>query len=363
MEQTRSQYRAVGLCLAVVVGLAVFPGVAAAQSGIGGSIIVESDETVSSISGLAGTIVVEGTVTGDVSGLAGNVVIEEGGTVEGNLDVAAGNIRISGDVGGDVSAGSGTLRITESGAVGGQLNVGAAEVRIDGTVAGNARIGAETIRLGENAAMEGSLTYDGDLRGNLDAVAGEITRDRSLGFGLTDDVHPFVSWVFAVNAFILNFLLGLLLLLLFPNFSDRIARRVETEPLKSGAAGFGLLIGIPILLVLIALTIIGIPIMLAGLVLFGLLTWIGLVYGRFAVGTWLLSLADRRNRIVALLVGLLLAVLLHQIPVLGGLLNFLIFLLGFGALVIELVTRRRRLDRRGMGESATGQQPAEGPAS
>lgn len=363
MDVSTRQYRLVALCVVLVAGLAVFPGVAAAQQGVGGTIVVESDETTSNVSGIAGTIVVEGTVTGDVSGLAGNVVIEEGGTVEGNLDVAAGNIRISGDVNGDVSAGTGTLRITESGVVGGQFNVGAADVRIDGTVSGDARVGAETITLGDAATLEGSLTYDGSLEGNTDAVAGDITREESLGVSLVEDVQPFVSWVFALSAFLLNLLLGLLLLVLFPRFSDRVTAQVGTEPLKSGAVGFGLLVLVPVVIVLLTLTIVGIPLVLGSVFLFGLLAWIGLVYGRFAVGAWLLSLFDVKNRVAALLVGLVLAVVLYQIPVVGGLLNFLIFLLGLGAVVTSVVARRRRLGQGETEGASSTDSATEGPAS
>lgn len=329
--------------LVVALTVSLIPGVAVAQSGVGGTTVVESDETVSSISGVYGTIIVEGTVTGDVSGVAGNVVIEEGGTVQGNLDVAAGNIQIVGTVEGDVSAGSGTIHLAESGVVGGTFDVGAADVRIDGTIEGDASIGADTIHLGEEASLAGSLTYDGTLEGNTDAVAGEITRDRTLGVGLATDVQPFLSWVFAINAFLLNLLLGAVLLGLFPRFSDDVSRRVASQPLQSGAIGFGTLVLVPVILVLIALSIVGIPITIVGALLFAVVAWIGLVYGRFAIGVWLLSYTEVDNRWIALLVGLLVAVVLWQVPVVGGLLNFLIFLLGLGALVNGLYIRRRGL--------------------
>lgn len=328
----------------VVVGLV--PGVASAQEGIGGSVTVESGETVSSISGVYGTIIVEGTVTGDVSGTAGNIVIREGGVVEGSLQAAAGNIRISGTVAGDVSTGAGSVHLTDSGIVDGDFEVGAGDVRIDGTINGDAQVGADTIRLGDGAAIAGSLTYDGTLEGNRDAVAGEITRDTSLGPNFVTDLQPIASVFFAVNAFILNLLLGVLLLGLFPNFSTRVADRVRTDPAKSGLIGLAVLIGIPVLLVAFAITVIGIPIAFVGLLAFFAVVWVGTVYGRFAVGMWLLSLADIHNRWAALVVGLLLAVVFWQIPILGGLLNGIIFLLGLGAFVLALVARRSRITLR-----------------
>lgn len=342
MQKQTQQRRTITLCLALVVAVVFVPGVVVAESGVQGVVTVESDETVTSITGIYGTVVVEGTVTGDVSALAGDVVVAEGGTVEGDVSVAAGNLRIEGTVDGDVSAGVGTLHVTETGTVGGPLSVGGADIRIDGTVNGDATIGADIIHLGENAEIAGALTYDGTLEGNLDAVAGEITRDRSLGAGLVTDVQPFATWAFALSAFVLNLLLGTLLLLLAPNFSDRVAHNVTDSPIRSGAVGFAFLVGVPILFFIVALTIIGIPLVLGGVVLFAFVLWIGIVYGRFALGVWVLSLFDRQRRLVALVVGLVLALVLGQIPVLGGIVNFFIFLLGLGAFVTALVRHRSR---------------------
>lgn len=331
------------LLVGIAVVLTLFSGVAVAQSGVGGTVTVESGETVSSLSGAYGTIIIEGTVTGDVSGAAGNIVIREGGVVGGDLEAAAGNIRIAGTIGGDVSTGGGSIYLTETGIVEGNFAVGAGDVRIDGIINGDAEVGAETIRLGETATIAGSLTYDGSLEGNLDAVQGDITEDSSLGVNILTDFRPFAKWIFTINTFVFNLLLGALLLGLLPNFSDRVADRVATEPAKTGLAGIGTFLGVPILLVLVAITVVGIPISLVGLLAFLVFSWIGLVYGRFAVGLWLLSFADVDSRWVGLVVGLLLAVVLWQIPVIGGLLNLIIFLLGLGALVLGLVTRRRRI--------------------
>jgi cytoskeletal protein CcmA (bactofilin family) len=330
--------------LVTVLAVSLVPGTAVAQSGIGGTTTVESGETVSEISGVYGTVVIEGTVTGDVSGLAGDIVVREGGVIEGDLEAAAGTIQISGTVMGDVSTGTGSISVTETGVVEGNFDVGAGSVRIDGRIDGDAAIGADTIRLGEEAAIAGSLTYDGDLRGNRDAVAGDITRDRSLGFGLFTDIQPFASWLFTISTFIFNLGFGALLLGLFPRFSDRVADRTAAAPVKSGLVGLGTLLGIPVLLVALAITVIGIPLSLLGLAVFLVVIWIGLIYGRFAIGVWVLSRFDIDNRWAGLVVGLLLAVVLWEVPLVGGPLNFVIFLLGLGAFVLALGSRRRRVD-------------------
>lgn len=328
------------LVIALVLGS--LPGTVAAQdrSGVGGTVVVEEGETVDEVSAVAGAVVVDGTVTGDVSALAGTVYVN--GEVGGDVSAAAGNVEIAGTVHGDVSAGAGNVVIAE-GATVGALQAGAGNVAIDGTVAGDAAIGADTITLGEAAAIEGDLRYDGSLEGNTGAVAGDVTRDSTLGFDVAPTIQPLASWVFALYALALNLLLGAALLALFPSFSTRVADRVASDPLRSGLVGLLVLVGIPVLLVAIAITVIGIPISIVGALAFALLVWVGVVYGRFAVAAWALSYADVDNRWVALVVGLVAGALLAQLPYLGGLLNFLIFLLGLGALSMALYGHRRRV--------------------
>lgn len=325
--------------LAAVLVISLVPGTALAQTGGGQAIVIEEGETVSEVNAIAGSVIVHGTVTGDVSATAGNVLIT--GTVEGDLNVATGNLRIPGTVEGDVATGAGNVRLEDGGVVGGNFQVGAGTVSIEGEIGGDATIGAETITLGENAMIAGSLTYDGSLEGNRDAVAGEITRDQSLG--VTDTTfEPFNSWVVALYSFLVNLVLGAVLLTALPRFSASVADRVASAPLRSGLVGLGVIVGVPILLVLLLITVVGIPLSLAGMVAFALLTWIAVVYGRFAIGTWLLSLAGAGNRWVALVLGLLIGAILSLVPIVGGLLNAIIFLLGLGAISLVLYERNRR---------------------
>ncbi len=337
--------RTFAVFVAVLVLLTIASTPAAAQSGIGGSVVVEEGETVSEVNAVGGSVIVHGTVTGDVSGAAGNVLVT--GTVEGDVNVATGNLVISGTVGGSVSAGAGSVHIAESGLVNGNVDIGAGDVRIDGTIGGDARIGAETIRLGDTATIDGSLTYDGQLEGNLDAVAGEITHDRALGATDFAELQPLVSWVFAVYAFIANLVLGVLLLAVFPRFSDGIAEQAIGEPLKTGLVGFGVLLAVPLLASVLVLTIVGIPLALVGALVFLFAVWIAVVYGRFALGMWLLSFVgrsegDRSNRRwIALLLGLLLGAALAAVPVVGDAVRLVLFLLGLGALTLRLAGYRR----------------------
>ena len=343
--------------LVIVVVLGTMPMVAVAQTESAGATVVVADgETVENVEALAGSVIVEdgGTVTGDLSAFAGDVRVL--GSVEGDVSVAAGNVEITGDVGGDVSAASGNIVVAEGATIAGSLNAAAGTIQLLGAIDGDVNAYGDPIVLGDDAAIGGDLTYDGSLEGNTDAVAGEITQDSSLGPSMLPNVQPIASWLFALYALALNLLLGAILLVLFPRFSAGVAERVATSPLRTGLAGLAVLVGVPILLIAVAITVIGIPITIVGAFLFALVAWIGVVYGRFAVAAWILSAVGVDNRWLALVVGLVAGAILSQVPWVGGLVNFLVFLLGLGALSVGLYAHRRG---RGSPEPATATtQPA-----
>lgn len=330
-RRTRTQVAVVLLLATLVLGTLPLTVAAQSQSGVGGTIVVGEGETVSDLSAVGGTVVVEegGTVTGDVGALAGNVYVA--GTVEGDLSTAAGNVEITGTVAGDVSVAAGNLVLAE-GATIGNLETGAGSVQLDGTIVGDASIAAETIVLGDASAIAGDLRYDGDLEGTTGGVAGDVTRDSTLGFDVAPTIQPISSWLFGLYALVLNLLLGAALLTLFPRFSSGVTERVAGDPVRTGLVGLAVLVGVPILLVAIAITVIGIPITLVGALVFALAIWIGVVYGRFAVAAWALSKSGNDNRWFALVVGLVGGAILVQLPIVGGPINLVLFLLGLGAL-------------------------------
>jgi len=342
------------LLVTLSVLLATVPGLAAAEARAGGSVVVAEGETVDGLETFAGSVVVRGTVDGDLSAFAGDVTVTETGRVTGNVAGAAGSIRIAGTVDGDVSGAAGDVTIAETGTVGGALDAGAGTVRIDGTVASDVTVGAERIVLGSTASIAGDLTYDGQLQGPRGVVAGTVERDQSLSGPVFEPIVPgFADWMLGIYGFLVNLALGAVLLLVFPGFSRRVADTAVEGPARAGAVGLGLLVAVPVLLVLTAITIVGIPLTVLGAMLFGIFAWVGAVYGRIAVGTWLTSYTAVESRWVALLVGFVVVGIAVRIPFVGWAPELLVGLLGLSALALALTEHRRRV-RRTTPEQAPG---------
>ncbi|NHX36488.1 MULTISPECIES: bactofilin family protein [Halolamina] len=333
--------RIVALTAVLVVLLPLASGIATAQSTgqVGGTIVIDAGETVDGIEGVAGTIVVRGTVDGDLSGTAGTILITESGTVTGDVQGAAGSVVVAGTVEGDVQVGAGSFDLTETGAIRGNLDVGAGSVTVAGTVGGNVRAGGDTVTLGPNADVGGEFRYDAEqfTRSDGATVAGGVIEDDSIrGDTVRFGGFSIPSWFDTAFGFVTSVVLGAVLLLVSPRFSAGVASRVGSSPAVTAAAGLLALIGIPVLLVLVAVTIIGLPFSLAGFAAYGIALWIASVYGKYAVGSWLLSLAGLEHRWFALLVGVIGFLLLGLIPVVGGIAELVAVVLGLGAVALGL---------------------------
>ena len=357
--------RVVVLTLVTLLVIGMGPAPAAAQSlggelgaqSVTGSAVVAEGETVTGLDVVAGTVVIRGTVAGNLNGFAGDIVITETGVVTGDVSVATGSLRIEGTVGGSVSAGAGVVTLAQSGVVDGDLSAGAGTVTIDGAIDGDATVGAETITLGPASQISGQLRYDGTLTQQSGAIVqGSVIEDQSIGgfgpVGVSAHSWPSVGWLDSLYGLFANLLLGAILLFVLPGFSNRVAGEVADSTGRSALIGLLVLIGVPFVLAVTALTIVGIPLAILGLFGYAFLVWVGVVYGEFAIGRWVLGRwQDEPNRWYALGVGLVLFTVIGLVPILGGLAVFGALLVGLGALVTTLRGSYRR--RRGRATPTT----------
>lgn len=330
----RATLRSLALVVTALLLLSAVPGVVAAGDRAGGTVVVAQGETIDGdLDAFGGTVVVRGTVDGDLVAFGGDVRVE--GEVTGDVDAVAGNVWVAGNVGGDVDAAAGNVYVRPGADIGGRLAAAAGNIVVAGAVHGNANLAGGAITLAETATIDGNVEYAADADGFTDrgaTVGGTVTRVEDLDAGpWAGPIVP--GWALAVYGFLVNLLLGAVLLLAFPASSAAVAERVASDPLRTGGAGLVTVVAVPLLVVALAITVVGIPFALVGALGFALLLWVALVYGRFALGVWLVSLADTENRWLALLVGLLVGGLLALVPWLGGLVTVVLVLLGLGAVV------------------------------
>lgn len=307
---------------------------------------------------------------------AAGEIVEILGTVHGDVYAAGREVRIAGTVDGDLLAAGGTVRV--SGKVAQDARIAGGEVTIAGEIGRNLTVAGGKILLAEEGAVDGNVTSAGDLTvssrigGRLRAMSGPIHLTSNAAVGgevrslsrqtavieegariggpVVQQSPPrmFDFSVGALSGFLIGFFLfiriisvistliiGMLLIALFPRFSREVVATLRQKPLASLGWGFVLMIAVPVLLVGLLITVVGIPL---AFILFPLYL-IGLYLARLVfilwIGTFLLDrFGARGHEGWALLVGLLIYSILTVIPGPGGLITLLIIMFGLGAVLL-----------------------------
>lgn len=254
-------------------------------------------------------------IQGQLVVLSGDVHVAQGARVDGSVYVAAGDVQIGGEIGGDVAIIGGDL-ILEPGAV----------------IAGDLSLGGGDVQQSPQATVRGETLGGADVTVSLDTLFPQPNpRDRLLR------LLP-QALITAVLAYVVARFLGRPL--------DNARRAAVQHPIVSGAMGLLVAIVGPSLLVLMAFTVILIPITMLAVLLTGavvLYAWITL---GAALGYWL---RDRFSQTwstpVAAAVGAFLFMaltdLLVFIPFIGGWIGILATVIGIGAIFLTRLGLRR----------------------
>lgn len=218
------------------------------------------------------------------------VRVEKDEVVEGDISSFGGPVDILGRVTGNV--GSLGAPVSISGTVEGNVASAGGPITIEGTVRGNVASAGGAVNLGENARVEGSISTMG---GAITKAPGAYVGggEEQLGPSKSPKVKPvdggksragwFMAWL---TTTIIGLVILVILVLALPEQMDAIAVRIAQEPGRALAYGsVGLLSVTPVVIVMIvlAITILLLPIygaLLAALGLVGMVA-MDIVIGRY----------------------------------------------------------------------------------
>ena len=283
-----------------------------------------------SLMAAGGSITVTGSIADDIRAAGGNIMID--GSVGDNALIFGGNLALGKNarINRDLTIGAGSAAI--DGIVNGNLNGGASNMEMSGSVAGNVTVGIdERLRILPGARIGGNLEYTSPRPAEISGTVSGRTlytqrpeREEGLLAGLAGEVLSYL-WLLLV---------GLVLLVIAPGITQRIADSVPIDPLKKALWGILFLIVTPILAVILLITLIGIPLSLILIAVY----IIAIYASRIFIGLWVGQYALRRlnretkSRALSLAIGLLILFLGINLPILGIFIHFVIIVLGLGAL-------------------------------
>jgi cytoskeletal protein CcmA (bactofilin family) len=352
---------------ALLVALMVLPSAAA-----------ENDYSVSNSNVyLAGaTVRTDGQVNGDLIAAAGRINVNH--AVSGDAVLVAGSIEVYGNIGDDLRAAGGVVSVSgriagEAMLAGGSIALGPdAEVNGRARLAGNdvvvggkmhnglkvygnkilvlgevygpVELAGEQIEILGSARILGDVTYSSGRQLKIDPgarITGKVTRD--------SDTFEFprprldIPGLPALRPLLLLGLLaaGLLLIALFPRFTQAALQAIGAAPLKSLGLGTAIFFSLPPVILLLLITIIGIPIALVLAAIYAMALLTAYLISAFFIGNRLLGLLRKQTvpgfgwRAGSLAAALLLLWLIHNLPYIGDLAILILLLAGLGAMILQ----------------------------
>ncbi|MCP4390725.1 MAG: polymer-forming cytoskeletal protein [Gammaproteobacteria bacterium] len=298
-----------------------------------------------------GELLIGNRVRGDVIAAGGTLRIR--GLVDDDVRVTGGELDIDARIGDDLAASGGSIELATTttvggdvwlaggevhvaGTVNGDLRIVGGEVKLSGTVLGDVDLEAWDIQILDSARIEGDLKYRSpqpavtaarvEIGGEIDYEAGE-PKYGDRGFGLFFSITLVVA--------------SIIFYLLFPFYTVASVQRIAVDPLVSLGLGFLFLVGTPMIAFFLMLIVLGLWVGLSVLALYCVALLSGLLIACFFVadrGAKLFKqdISSRARRLISVIVAIFVLGLVQTIPLLGGLILFILLLLGLGAGLVQL---------------------------
>jgi cytoskeletal protein CcmA (bactofilin family) len=325
-----------------------------------------------------GSVIMAGTVSGDLCAAGGNVSIPGkvgrdlwvaggeitvGDSVGEDVRAAGGQVSLSGPIGGDLMCFAGntdvdsgckvagkvmisTGDLTWAGEAGKDLEAYAGVITLKGVVHGNANLSGTDIVVGPGAVVEGDLVYTSTAEAKISPQAvvkgktdhrlpPERAHKPKKHFPLAAILKILTFWAWGLG----SLLLGSLLMNLFPGMGQRIEDRIRTLH-WAALAGFIVLSLAPAVILALLLSVLGVPIGLAllGAVLFALIA--SIAFAGLTLGRALVELITKKPAAAwfwPMALGVFVIQLLGLIPCFGLILKLLVAIVGVGGMYLALV--------------------------
>ncbi len=358
------------LLLTLILGVAVSPGQATDLRLDDENVTVAAGDIVDDTLVFFGqSITVDGTVTGDLIAFARLVTIrgvvqgsvfsfgqriEVTGRIEGNMLGVGQTVQVDGETAGNLYAGAQSVTLSDDGEVVGNVVIGAQDGIINGTLGRDLTVGSRSLNIA--GAVGGDVLFGGqtftvqapaEIGGDLEAHMGEADNfsvdpgamiQGSTNLELSDfEPNRFTTIAFylgRLSRLVAAFVSGLALFWVFPA-AGRVNLDDPRALFTAGGIGFLAAVATPVAAAIVGITLIGLPVALTA----GAAWLLGLYLGKVVIAQFIGRAVLVSGSIAAmgvagpLLVGLALVFIAISLPYVGGVVNVLLTLIGFGALL------------------------------
>lgn len=268
-----------------------------------------------------------GHVERNVMGFAQSMLIDTRAWVEKDVSFACGQLILRGRVGGNLSGGAST-------------------VTISGQIDGDAKIEAEKIVVLQGAIIGGKLRYKSENEPKIEdgaQILGGVELITDDEKDKDDEGYSLGSFFWDAWWYLGSLALGGVLLVLFRPFMAGISRNITDSSLKTLGLGLLFLICLPIAVVAVILTLIGIPAAILIALLWLILLYLSDIFVGLALGNWVITSLRKGSTprpFFAMAIGLLLITILCSLPAIGWVVGIIIAAFAMGGFFIAAYNMR-----------------------
>jgi len=287
----------------------------------GGQAVTIAGEVEGSVIGGGETFdVISPRIGGNLYGFGQTVSVSATSQIEQNAIVGAERANVMAAIGRDVIGFANEMDLGST--VGGSLTAFATHV----TLLASTRIAGNVHTHGmkeDHLTISPGAVIGGEVKSEVQEMPDELSEYRSAGF-----------YVAQLLRFAMAFVTGALLLAIVPGLRDPGLDSTR-DTLIAGGYGLLALVATPIIVVLVAVTVIGIPIAAMAFVLWLLGIYLAKIVIAHFIGERITAASGTNVHFtVALALGLLLVIFVINLPFVGGVLNFLLTICGIGVLIL-----------------------------
>ncbi|MFW6231200.1 MAG: hypothetical protein ACOC32_04225, partial [Nanoarchaeota archaeon] len=320
-----------------------------------------------------GGVSIRGLVRDDVRAAGGEVDVFA--RIDGDLVVTGGSVTIHPEaiIKGDIIASGGDLKLLADHP--GNVKMSGGDITLNARIDGDVELAVGSLDVGDDLKILGNVKYRSKQQfpeleertvGRVDYMKMPSERHAALaGLGA---FGAFLSYLFGrILWLVLLILVALLIVNIMPNVSRDIIRTIEEKPWHSIGYGALIFFGAPVLLLILLVTIIGIPLALIGGAAYAFMLMFAKVFTILFIGSYVLSgkkksgkrssktkkkgaspsfklYTERLNE--PLMVGMLIYLGILLIPVIGKAVGFVATLFGLGAVFMVKIQKFHEMRKK-----------------
>jgi hypothetical protein len=371
------RYRLLVVVIALISITAIASGAAAFEVARGDSVIVKqrvNDDLLAA----GQRVEIQAAINGDLAVAGASVSIEEpvagyamaagrkvdiNAPVQNDLWAAGASIEVNAPIGDNALLAGRNIKVHSSAAVGGDariaggtvtleapiernLNIAARDALISSEIGGSVEARVQRLKVLPGGVIRGDLVVHSPYPPEISSEANVLGQVR---FNETAERNQWIWlwwWLFGFAALLA---LGFAAVALSPLWTHAVAAKITERPGASALTGVLGLFLAPLIAALLLITIIGIPLAIILLAFYVVAILLSGVFVAYRTGVWLLRPFGRGNASpwMRMAAGALIVSFFMSLPWIGGIVQLIVLMIGFGALVLE-----RRDSRRGL-EPAT----------